>query len=207
VPSVSTMEGTSDTTAVGQMASQIIKSTVSTDVALTDLPGSMIVVSDLVSTAVANTDTAITVCIFAEPKSASSAVVCREQILTPPSVVLATGQVAARGNIAVPAVTAQPLAVERWGRDALMVEGIFRIIESMEPPWITLNVLEAAALQFPTVNREVLRHTIMTILLSQRRCVVRLPRAGLRLGPRTDREGNAFVELDLDYANRYSNSH
>jgi len=89
----------------------------------------------------------------------------------------------------------------------MMVEGIFRIIEEMEPPWVTLNVLEVAAIRFPTVDREMLRHTIMTILMSQRRCVVRLTRAGLRLGPRVDREGNAFVELDLDYADRYSNSH
>jgi len=109
-------------------------------------------------------------------------------------------------EIAVPAEAARPLAVEGWGKDVLIVEGIFRIIESMEPPWITLNVWEAAALRFPTVHMEILRHTIMTILMSQRRCVVRLTRAGLRLGPRTDREGNAFVELDLDYADRYRNS-
>jgi len=110
-------------------------------------------------------------------------------------------------NVALPNVMARPLTVEGWGRDALMVEGIFCIIEGMEPPWITLNVLDAAALQFPIVDREILRHTIMTILMSQRRCVVRQTRAGLRLGPRTDREGNAFVELDLDYADRYSNFH
>jgi len=136
----------------------------------------------------------------------TTALVCREQALAPLSVVLSRGQFAAR-DIAVPADAARTLAVEGWGRNALMVEGIFRIIENMEPPWITLNVLEAAALQFPTVDKEVLCHTIMMILMSQRCCVVRLTRAGLRLGPRMDREGNAFVELDLDYADRYSNSH
>jgi len=78
-----------------------------------------------------------------------------------------------------------------------MVEGIFQIIEGMEPPWITLNVLESAALRFPTVDRETLRLTIMTVMMTQRRVVVRLTRAGLRFGPRTDRDGNAFVELDL----------
>jgi len=77
-------------------------------------------------------------------------------------------------NVAAPSEIARPLAVEGWGRDALMMEGIFRIIEGMEPPWITLNVLDAAALQFLIVDRERLRHTIMTILMSQRRCVVRL---------------------------------
>jgi len=101
----------------------------------------------------------------------------------------------------------RPRAEEGWGRDAHMVEGIFRIIEGMEPPWITVDVLEAVALQFPTVDRETLRLVIMTVMMAQRRCVVRLTRAGLRLGPRVDSHGSAFVELDLEYADRYSNSH
>jgi len=45
----------------------------------------------------------------------TTAVVCREQILAPPSVVLATGPFTARA-IAVPADAARPLAVEGWGR-------------------------------------------------------------------------------------------
>jgi len=105
-------------------------------------------------------------------------------------------------------VTARaPLATEAWARDALMVEAIFQIMEGMEPPWITLNILDAAALRFPAVDRETLRLTIMTMMMTQRRCIVRLTRAGVRLGPRTDRDGNSFVELDLDYAERYSTSH
>jgi len=88
-----------------------------------------------------------------------------------------------------------------------MVEGIFQIMEGMEPPWITINVLEAAVLRFPTVDPEILRLTIMTMMMTQRHCVVRLTRAGLRLGPRIDREGGSFLELDLDYADRYSTSH
>jgi len=98
-------------------------------------------------------------------------------------------------------------ASDNWMRDAHMVETIFQIIEGMEPPWVTINVLEVAVDRFPNVNREVLRHTIMTIMMTQRPCIVRLTRAGLRLGPRTDRDGNAFVELDLDFADRYSTSH
>jgi len=98
-------------------------------------------------------------------------------------------------------------ASDSWMRDAHMVETIFQIIEGMEPPWVTLNVLEVAVGRFPNVDREVLRHTIMTVMMTQRRCIVRLTRAGLRLGPRTDREGNAFIELDLDFADRYSTSH
>jgi len=97
-----------------------------------------------------------------------------------------------------------PLAAEKWVRDAQMVEGIFRIMEGMEPPWVTLDVLEAATVRFPTVDRKILRRTIMTVMMTQRRCVVRLTRAGLRRGPRTDRDGNSFVELDLDYADRFA---
>jgi len=123
-----------------------------------------------------------------------------------PGVPLATEQYGVR-DITVPGDAVRPFVGEGWGRDALMVEGLFRIMENMEPPWVTLNVLDAAVLQFPAADRGILRHTIMTILMAQRRCVVRLTRAGLRLGPRTDLEGNAFVELDLDYADRYSNSH
>jgi len=100
----------------------------------------------------------------------------------------------------------QPV-VDGWARDARMVEGIFQIMEIMEPPWITLNVLEVAPVRFPDVDRETLRLTIMTVMMSQRRCGVRLTRARLRLGSRTDREGNAFIELDLDFADRYSTSH
>jgi len=80
-------------------------------------------------------------------------------------------------------------------------------MEGMDPPWITVNILEAATRRFPTIDRETLRLTIMTMMTTQRRCVVRLTRAALRRGPRVDREGNSFVELDLDYADRYSTSH
>jgi len=99
------------------------------------------------------------------------------------------------------------LAAEGWARDAQMVEGIFRIMEGMERPWVTLDVLEAATVRFPMIDRDMLRRTIMTVMMTQRRCVVRLTRAGLRRGARTDRDGNSFVELDLDFADRYSMSH
>jgi len=99
------------------------------------------------------------------------------------------------------------LAAEGWARDAQVVEGIFRIMEGMEPPWVTIEVLEEATVRFPMVDRETLQRTIMTVMMTQRRCVVRRTRAGLRRGPRTDREGNSFVELDLDFADRYSMSH
>jgi len=69
----------------------------------------------------------------------------------------------------------------------------------MEPPWVTMNVLDAAAIPFPNVDPETLRLTIMTVMMTQRRCMVRLTRAGMRLGLRTDRDGNAYIELDLDF--------
>jgi len=98
-----------------------------------------------------------------------------------------SGAVARIPNVASGA-TAQISASDGWGRDAHMVEGLFQIIEGMEPPWITLNVLEAAALRFPMVDREILRLTIMTVMMTQRRVVVRLTRARLRFGPCVDRE-------------------
>jgi len=106
-----------------------------------------------------------------------------------------------------PTVSVRHSVVDGWAQDARMVEVIFQIMESMEPPWVTLNVLEIAVNRYPEVSPETLRLIIMTVMMSQRRCVTRLTRAGLRLGPRTDRDGNAFVELDLDFADRYSMSH
>jgi len=152
-------------------------------------------------------DMEVTMGAVVEQDPVPSIVVRDFQMVVSPIGVLATIPVMTRNEIVVPASASPPLSVKGWGGDALMVEGLFRIIENMEPLWVTLNVLEAAVLQFPTVDREVLRFSIMMIMMSQRRCKVRLTRAGLRLGPRTDREGNAFVELDLDYADRYSNSH
>jgi len=104
-------------------------------------------------------------------------------------------------------VPPRPIVIDGWARDARMVEAIFQVMEGLEPSWVTLDVMEVVAVRYPDVDRETLRLVIMTVMMSQRRCVVRLTRAGLRLGPRTDPEGNAFVELDLDFAERYSTSH
>jgi len=109
--------------------------------------------------------------------------------------------------VSAPTVPGRHTVVDGWAREARMVEVIFQIMEGMEPPWVTLNVLEIAVNRYPDVSPETLRLIIMTVMMSQRRCVTRLTRAGLRLGPRTDRDGNAFVELDLDFADRYSISH
>jgi len=136
----------------------------------------------------------------------SAAAIGGENVVVREIGVAGVGTLVATGAC-MPIVVTRPLAGEGWARDAHMVEGIFRIVEGMAPPWVTIDVLEAAALQFPTVDRETLRLVIMTVMMTQRRGVVRLTRAGLRLGPRVDRNGNALVELDLDFADRYSNSH
>jgi len=49
----------------------------------------------------------------------------------------------------------RPYVAHGWMRDAHMVEAIFQIIEGMEPPWITLNVLEVAVERLPHVDPEV----------------------------------------------------
>jgi len=46
--------------------------------------------------------------------------------------------------VLAPTVPGRHTAIDGWARDARMVEGIFKIMESMEPPWVTLNVLEVA---------------------------------------------------------------
>jgi len=78
----------------------------------------------------------------------TTTVACSEQALATRGVAVSSDLFVAK-EIDVSTDVMRPLAVEGWGRDALMVEGIFRIIENMEPPWITLNALETAALQFP----------------------------------------------------------
>jgi len=194
--------------AMGENAvSPVAETTVATKVTVWDIPKEIISVPESSANVDIAADMEVTMGAVVEQDPVPPIVVRDLQMVVNPSGVLATTPVTTRNEIVVPASAPSPLAVEGWGRDALMVEGLFRIIENMEPPWVTLNVLEAAVLQFPTVDREVLRRSIMTIMMLQRRCIIRLTRAGLRLGPRTDREGNAFVKLDLDYADRYSNSH
>jgi len=95
--------------------------------------------------------------------------ICQIQVTGTP--VLITGEVASQASSNLPEFMGNataglriPLATEGWGLDAQMVEGLFQIMEGMEPPWITVNVLEAAAVRFPNVDRESLRLTIMTIM-------------------------------------------
>jgi len=42
-----------------------------------------------------------------------------------------------------------PLAAEGWACDAQLVEGIFRNMEGMEPPWVTIEVWRQKRYGFP----------------------------------------------------------
>jgi len=202
-PTTNTSSGTAMR---GNAVSPVFEMTVAMNVILSDAPREIISAPEVLVNADIAVDLGVMMSTVVEQETAPSSVIRDVQMVVNPSGVLSTTTVTTRNEIVVQWFPPL-LAVEGWGRDALVVEGLFRIIENMERPWVTLNVLEAAVLQFPTADRETLRRSIMTIMMSQRRCVVRLTRAGLRLGPRTDREGNAFIELDLDYADRYNTSH
>jgi len=64
-----------------------------------------------------------------------------------------------------------------------MIEGIFQIMEGMEPPWITPNVMEVAAVRYPDVDRETLRLIIMTVMMTQRRIITQRYDDYALLGP------------------------
>jgi len=203
-PTTNILSGTATS---GYAVSSVVEMTVETNGVLSDALREIRSAPEVLGNADIAMDLGLMMSTVVEEETAPLSVIRDVRIVVQPSGVLSATTVTTRNEIVVPDRLPPPLAVEGWGWDALVVEGLFRIIENMEPPWVTLNALEAAVLQFPTADRETLRRSIMTIMMSQRRCVVRLTRAGLRLGPRTDQEGNAFVELDLDYADRYNTSH
>jgi len=68
-------------------------------------------------------------------------------------------------------------------------------------------VFEAASKRFPEVDPTALQMTIQAVLMTQCQCVRELTLAGARKGPRRDENGEVFIELDLVYANRFSDSY
>jgi len=56
-------------------------------------------------------------------------------------------------------------------------------------------------------NKTALQMTVLAVLMTQRQCVRELTLAGARKGPRRDENGEVFIELDLIYANRLSDSY
>jgi len=114
-------------------------------------------------------------------------------------------------NVAAPngstATTTVAPDVNEWGRHGFIVAEIHRILATMEPPWGSLFVFEAMARRFPEVDRTALQMTVLAVLMTQRQCVRELTLAGARRGPRRDENGEVFIELDLVYANRFSDSY
>jgi len=116
-----------------------------------------------------------------------------------------SGKVATINDADVAAVT--PRTNDDWGRHGYIIAEIYKIIATMEPPWGSQCVFEAAARRFPDVDTTALRMAVLAVLMTQRQCVRDLTLAGARRGPRRDENGEVFIELDLVYANRYSDSY
>jgi len=106
-------------------------------------------------------------------------------------------------NIANAAAT----TMNEWGRHGYIVAEIHKIVATTEPPWGSQRVYEAAAMRFPEVDPTALRMTVLAVLMTQRQSIRDLTLAGARKGPRRDENGKIFIELDLVYANRYSDSY
>jgi len=94
-----------------------------------------------------------------------------------------------------------------WGRHGAIVAEVYKVLASMEPPWGSLCVYEEMARRFPTIDPTALQMTVLAVLMTQRQCVRDMTLAGARRGPRRDENGEVFIELDLVYANRYSDSY
>jgi len=97
--------------------------------------------------------------------------------------------------------------INTWGQHGFVVAEIYKVLASMEPPWGFLCVYEEMAKRFPAIDPTALQMAVLAVLMTQRQCVRDLTLAGARRGPRRDENGEVFIELDLVYANRYSDSY
>jgi len=103
--------------------------------------------------------------------------------------------------------TAASATISEWGRHGFIIAGIHKVLATMEPPWGSLQVFEAVSQLFPEVDKTALQMAVLAVLMTQRQCVRELTLAGARKGPRRDENGEVFIELDLIYANRLSDSY
>jgi len=103
-------------------------------------------------------------------------------------------------------VTSKPM-ISDYGRHGFVKAEIHKLLGTMELPWVSMCVFEAASKLFPEVDPTALQMTIQAVLMTQRQCVRELTLAGARKGPRCDENGEVFIELDLVYANRFSDSY
>jgi len=94
-----------------------------------------------------------------------------------------------------------------WGQHGKVVAEVYKVLASMEPPWGSLCVCEEMTRRFPEIEPTALQMTVLAVLMTQRQCVRDLTLAGARRGPRRDENGQIFMELDLEYAHRYSDSY
>jgi len=97
--------------------------------------------------------------------------------------------------------------MNEWGRHGFVVAEVYKVLATMEPPWGSSCVNEVMARRFPEIDPTALQMTVLAVLMTQRRCVRDLTLAGAHRGPRRDENGKVFIELDLVYANRYSDSY
>jgi len=111
-------------------------------------------------------------------------------------------------NVGGPNVaTATATTTNEWGHHGYIVAEIYKILATMDPPWGSQCVYEAAARRFPEVETTALQMTVLAVLMTQRQCVRELTLAGARKGPRRDENGEVFIVLDLLYASRLSDSY
>jgi len=98
-------------------------------------------------------------------------------------------------------------SMNAWGQHGFVIAEIYKVLASMEPPWGSLCVCEEMTRRFPAIEPSALQMAVLAVLMTQRQCVRDLTLAGARRGPRRDENGEVFIELDLIYANRYSDSY
>jgi len=97
--------------------------------------------------------------------------------------------------------------MNEWGRHGFIITEIHMVLSTMEPPWGSLQVFEVMERRFPEVDKIALQMTVSAVLMTQRQCVRELTLAEARKGPRRDENGEVFIELDLVYANKFSDSY
>jgi len=94
-----------------------------------------------------------------------------------------------------------------WGQHGKVVSEVYKVLAGMEPPWGSFGVYKEMARRFPEIEPTALQMTVLAVLMTQRQCVRDITLAGARRGPRRDENGQIFMELDLEYAHRYSDSY
>jgi len=96
--------------------------------------------------------------------------------------------------------------VNEFRRDTCVVNEVCQMIEEMPRPWSAYRAFEVATARFPNIDRAALRLTVLAVLMGQRRCINRMTTAGMQSGPRCDKDGKIYLELNNTCADEYRNS-